>query len=154
MCVCTFISIRMCKCMPQNACGCQRPMPFTLSEAGSVCSPWHSPDLPASFQGFFCPHLSDMHALCLALHRFWGFIRWYSWNRCMCVTSGAISSVPKAVLLSHSCFTIKMSGMACSKPPPILIYFLSCLQRGLSIHVLHNTTSQTAMMGESINSKH
>lgn len=69
-------------------------------------------------------------------------------------TLWAISSVSKAVLLSHSYFTIKMLGMACSRSLPISIYFLPYPHRGLSIHVLQVTAPQTVWEESSIKGKH
>lgn len=62
----------------------------------------------------------------LALHGFSGF------KSIACAfIHRAISSVPKAVLPSHSCFAIKMSGTACSKFLPISVHFLSHIHRRL-----------------------
>lgn len=78
----------------------------------------------------------------LALHGFSGF------KSIACAfIHRAISSVPKAVLPSHSCFAIKMSGTACSKFLPIQYISFPTSTEGFFIHFPHNTVSQTAIMG-------
>lgn len=161
--VCMHIHKYGCACTHATECmwkleanfGCWS-MPFTLSEAGSLFAMaftalgalWTSrvssvsTSLSDSCFGPCCIWILGIQTLSLmeALHEL--------------STLWAISSVSKAVLLSHSCFNIKTLGMACSRSLSISIYFLPYPHRGLSIHVLQGTASQTVWEESSSKGKH
>lgn len=90
----------------------------TLFKEGSLCSPQHSLHMPVNFQGPFSLCFPNR---CMLLPRF--TLLPCIWKHYTCFLHRATSSVPKAVLLSHSCFTIEMSGTACSNFPLQYISF-------------------------------
>lgn len=113
-CVFTFMSLGVCTCMPQGACGSQGPtcyvgpcLPLCLRQDHFVHGSILCTCLGTSRDPSLSASLTDA-CLCLALRGLGVF-------ESMCFIHRAISSVPKAALPGHTCFTIKMSGMARSK---------------------------------------
>lgn len=114
MCVC--VHIHELRCVHMHATGCMwKPganllcwsMPSTLRQDHFVHGSILCTCLGTSRDPSLSTSLTDA-CLCLALRGFGVF-------ESMCFIHRAISSVPKAALPGHTCFTIKMSGMARSK---------------------------------------